>query len=261
MIIRYAEEKNFIELRQFYDDMCKVLSGKDFLPEGDKGGFPPDEMIKDAIKERNQFIGIEDGRIVAAYIMNHDRDEAYHAVKWLIDANDNETVVLHALRVLPEYGGRGYSKQLVKHAIDTARERNIKSIRLDCIEGNDIPQKMYMSFGFKYGIPADADLVFDVRFLPNPYYIDDLKKKTGNDKPVQDYVMGFEVSHVFLNKLTDMIQFLLPNYVQEGKNQLIIGIGCTGGKHRSVTLANRLFENLSLQNDYGIRIEHRDIGK
>ena len=86
MIIRYAEEKNFIELRQFYDGMCKVLSGKDFLPEGDKGGFPPDEMIKDAIKERNQFIGIEDGRIVAAYIMNHDRDEAYHAAKWLIDA-------------------------------------------------------------------------------------------------------------------------------------------------------------------------------
>ena len=74
MIIRYAEEKNFIELRQFYDGMCKVLSGKDFLPEGDKGGFPPDEMIKDAIKERNQFIGIEDGRIVAAYIMNHSFD-------------------------------------------------------------------------------------------------------------------------------------------------------------------------------------------
>ena len=108
MIIRYAEEKNFIELRQFYDGMCKVLSGKDFLPEGDKG---------DAIKERNQFIGIEDGRIVAAYIMNHDRDEAYHAVKWLIDANDNETVVLHALRVLPDYGGHGYSKQLVQHAV------------------------------------------------------------------------------------------------------------------------------------------------
>lgn len=118
-----------------------------------------------------------------------------------------------------------------------------------------------VSFGFKNGIPADADLVFDVRFLPNPYYIDELKKQTGNDKPVQDYVMGFDVSHVFLNKLTDMVQFLLPNYVQEGKNQLIIGIGCTGGKHRSVTLANKLFESLSLQNDYGIRIEHRDIGK
>ena len=133
MLIKYAEEKDFRELRQFYDCMCKVLGEKDFLPEGDKGGFPPDEMIKDAIKEKNQFIGIEDGRIVAAYIMNHDRDEAYHTVRWLIDANGNETVVIHALRVLPEYGGRGYSKKLVQHAIDTARKRRFKSIRLDCI--------------------------------------------------------------------------------------------------------------------------------
>ena len=130
--------------------MCEVLGEKDFLPEGDKGGFPPDEMVKNAIAEKNQFIGIEDGQIVAAYIMNHDCDEAYHTVRWLTDAEDKEMVVLHALRVLPEYGGRGYSKQLVQHAIDTARERGLKSIRLDCIEGNDIPQKMYMSFGFAY---------------------------------------------------------------------------------------------------------------
>lgn len=130
--------------------MCEVLGEKDFLPEGDKGGFPSDEMVKNAIAERDQFIGIEDGQIVAAYIMNHDCDEAYHTVRWLTDAEDKEMVVLHALRVLPEYGGRGYSKQLVQHAIDTARERGLKSIRLDCIEGNDIPQKMYMSFGFAY---------------------------------------------------------------------------------------------------------------
>lgn len=130
--------------------MCEVLGEKDFLPEGDKGGFPSDEMVKNAITEKDQFIGIEDGQIVAAYIMNHDCDEAYHTVRWLTDAEDKEMVVLHALRVLPEYGGRGYSKQLVQHAIDTARERGLKSIRLDCIEGNDIPQKMYMSFGFKY---------------------------------------------------------------------------------------------------------------
>lgn len=130
--------------------MCEVLGEKDFLPEGDKGGFPSDEMVKNAIAEKNQFIGIEDGQIVAAYIMNHDCDEAYHTVRWLTDAEDKEMVVLHALRVLPEYGGRGYSKQLVQHAIDTARERGLKSIRLDCIEGNDIPQKMYMSFGFAY---------------------------------------------------------------------------------------------------------------
>ena len=130
--------------------MCEVLGEKDFLPEGDKGGFPSDEMVKNAIAEKDQFIGIEDGQIVAAYIMNHDCDEAYHTVRWLTDAEDKEMVVLHALRVLPEYGGRGYSKQLVQHAIDTARERGLKSIRLDCIEGNDIPQKMYMSFGFVY---------------------------------------------------------------------------------------------------------------
>ena len=130
--------------------MCEVLGEKDFLPEGDKGGFPSDEMVKNAIAEKDQFIGIEDGQIVAAYIMNHDCDEAYHTVRWLTDAEDKEMVVLHALRVLPEYGGRGYSKQLVQHAIDTARERELKSIRLDCIEGNDIPQKMYMSFGFAY---------------------------------------------------------------------------------------------------------------
>ena len=130
--------------------MCEVLGEKDFLPEGDKGGFPSDEMVKNAIAEKDQFIGIEDGQIVAAYIMNHDCDEAYHTVRWLTDAEDKEMVVRHALRVLPEYGGRGYSKQLVQHAIDTARERGLKSIRLDCIEGNDIPQKMYMSFGFAY---------------------------------------------------------------------------------------------------------------
>lgn len=121
-----------------------------FCRKGDKGGFPSDEMVKNAIAEKDQFIGIEDGQIVAAYIMNHDCDEAYHTVRWLTDAEDKEMVVLHALRVLPEYGGRGYSKQLVQHAIDTARERGLKSIRLDCIEGNDIPQKMYMSFGFAY---------------------------------------------------------------------------------------------------------------
>ena len=118
-----------------------------------------------------------------------------------------------------------------------------------------------LSFGFKHGIPADADLVFDVRFLPNPFYIDELKYKTGNDKEVQDYVMGFQEAHIFIDKLSDMIEFLIPNYVQEGKTQLVIGIGCTGGKHRSVTLANELYEALQKNDNYGIRIEHRDIGK
>ncbi len=116
-----------------------------------------------------------------------------------------------------------------------------------------------MSFGFKYGIPADADLVFDVRFLPNPFYIDELKYKTGNDKEVQDYVMNNEESAIFMDKLTDMIQFLIPNYVKEGKYRLVIAIGCTGGKHRSVTLANELYKRMKDAGNYGIKLYHRDV--
>lgn len=116
-----------------------------------------------------------------------------------------------------------------------------------------------MSFGFKNGIPADADLVFDVRFLPNPYYIEELKPMTGNDKPVRDFVMKAEESEVFLEKLTDMIQFLIPNYVKEGKYRLVIAIGCTGGQHRSVTLANELYERMKDRGEYGIKLYHRDI--
>ena len=101
-----------------------------------------------------------------------------------------------------------------------------------------------LSFGFKNGIPADADLVFDVRFLPNPFYIDELKHQTGNDKPVQDYVMSFEEAGCFLDKLTEMLEFLIPNYIKEGKYRLVLGIGCTGGKHRSVTLANEIYNKL-----------------
>ena len=118
-----------------------------------------------------------------------------------------------------------------------------------------------LSFGFKYGIPSDSDLVFDVRFLPNPYYIDELRPLSGNDKPVSDYVMNCEASRIFLDKLADMVSFLIPNYILEGKNQLVVSIGCTGGKHRSVTLANALYQRLEQSEEYGVRIEHRDIGK
>ncbi len=117
-----------------------------------------------------------------------------------------------------------------------------------------------LSFGFKYGIPADADLVFDVRFLANPYYVPELKYKTGNEKEVQEYVMQTEAAGQFLDKLEDMLQFLIPNYINEGKNQLVVAIGCTGGKHRSVTLANAITKRLG-NLEYGIKVEHRDIGK
>ena len=116
------------------------------------------------------------------------------------------------------------------------------------------------SFGFKYGIPTDSDLVFDVRFLPNPFYIQELKELTGNDEPVSSYVMNFKESQVFLHKLVDMVEFLIPLYIKEGKNNLVISIGCTGGKHRSVTLANALYAALG-QEKHMLLLQHHDIEK
>ena len=118
-----------------------------------------------------------------------------------------------------------------------------------------------LSFGFKYGIPTDADLVFDVRFLPNPYYFENMRPLTGNDAPVRDYVMSSDTAKVFLEKLTDMVTFLIPHYIDEGKSQLVIAIGCTGGKHRSVTIANALYEKLKGKEGYGLRLDHKDIEK
>jgi Predicted P-loop-containing kinase len=117
-----------------------------------------------------------------------------------------------------------------------------------------------LSFGFKYGIPVDSDLVFDVRFLPNPFYIPELKKFSGMDEPVSNYVLAHSETQGFINKLDDMLKFLIPNYVKEGKRQLIISIGCTGGRHRSVAIANAIYEKLK---QYGqkVNVEHRDISE
>jgi len=116
-----------------------------------------------------------------------------------------------------------------------------------------------MSFGFKYGVPIDADLVFDVRFLPNPHYVESLRPKTGLDISVKDYVMGWEETNEFLLKLTDLLKFLIPNYQKEGKSNLVIGIGCTGGKHRSVAISEYIVNNLQVEWD--VSIKHRDISK
>ena len=115
-----------------------------------------------------------------------------------------------------------------------------------------------ISFGFKYGIPEDSDLVFDVRFLPNPFYIKELKDLTGNDSDVKNYVLKFDLSHKFLDKVLDLINFLIPNYIHEGKNQLVISIGCTGGKHRSVTIANEIYKKL-FDSGRNVFRNHRDI--
>ncbi len=127
------------------------------------------------------------------------------------------------------------------------------------LEGEENPKLTIsvVSFGFKHGIPIDADLVFDVRFLPNPYYIEDLRPKTGDDQEVRDYVMDSEISKEFFTKLQDMIDFLVPNYIKEGKNHLVIAIGCTGGRHRSVTISNLIYDDL-IKKGYRVVKKHRD---
>lgn len=117
-----------------------------------------------------------------------------------------------------------------------------------------------LSFGFKYGIPVDSDLVFDVRFIPNPFYIPELKPFSGNDKSVSDYVLKQDETKGFIKRAADMLEFLIPNYKKEGKRQLIISIGCTGGRHRSVAIANTIYNDL-LEKNYSVSIEHRDIGE
>ena len=182
----------------------------------------------------------------------------------------NPDIILLDLNI-PKVSGLEILEFLKKEAdyiIDTSRllTRELKTELEKIFVQDEEFNSMYvtiLSFGFKYGIPADSDIVMDVRFLPNPYYVEELRPKTGNDVEIQQYVMKYDEAKIFLNKLEDMVTFLIPHYISEGKNQLVISIGCTGGKHRSVTLANELYKRLSQKKnrEYGLKIEHRDIGK
>ena len=159
-----------------------------------------------------------------------------------------------------------FLKERADYIIDTSNllTRELKQeIDRIFVDNQDFCNMMIsvLSFGFKYGIPADADLVFDVRFLPNPYYVDELRPLPGLDDRVFNYVMDCDIARTFADKLEDMINFLIPNYVKEGKTNLVIAIGCTGGKHRSVTLARELYSRLSGNTKYGFRLEHRDAQK
>jgi len=155
-------------------------------------------------------------------------------------------------------------KGLAHNIIDTSKlsvNQLNEQIKKLYVEGEEFEGLVthIISFGFKNGIPLDADLVFDVRFLPNPFYIKELKSHSGLEQPVYDYVFSFEQTRVFSDKLTDMIEFLYPNYIKEGKSQLVIAIGCTGGKHRSVAIAKKLYENLISSGRKNIFIGHRDL--
>jgi len=151
---------------------------------------------------------------------------------------------------------------MATHMIDTT-EMKPKALRSHILElfnnGKDNIFKInVMSFGFKHGIPIDADLVFDVRFLPNPYYIETLRPLTGLDVSVYDYVMKWKETTIFYNKLMDLLKFIMPGYMREGKSQVVIAIGCTGGQHRSVALAERISHDLKEFFDFELSTSHRD---
>lgn len=153
-------------------------------------------------------------------------------------------------------------KEIADCIIDTSnmKPRDLKDEIRNIYANGEINNNLtisVVSFGFKHGIPTDSDLVFDVRFLPNPYYLEELRNKTGDDQDVRDYVMNSEISHQFYSKLLDMINFLVPQYVKEGKHHLVISIGCTGGRHRSVTLCNLISDELMKQG-YRVVKKHRD---
>ena len=159
MIIREAKIEELDKVMDFYEMMCRELASKDFLPNGNKGGFPSLEMVTEAIKNSCLYVGEENGEIAAAYIMNNECDPAYDAVLWRVDADKKHASILHALRVAPKYGGRGYAGRLVEHAAETARTRGQKAIRLDCLVENTIAHKLYLSHGFQ--IVGETEMYYE----------------------------------------------------------------------------------------------------
>ena len=155
---------------------------------------------------------------------------------------------------------KGRATYIIDTSLLLVRQLREKIVEI-YIDRKDFGLIVYIqSFGFKYGIPVLADLVFDVRCLPNPFYVPELKSQTGLDDPVRDFVMESEVSQKFLGDLVDMLTFLIPHYIKEGKNQLVVGVGCTGGKHRSVTIARGVHDALQ-EAEHSVVINHRDIIK
>jgi len=213
----------------------------------------------DSIKEMGcefkiLFIDASNETLVNRYKETRRKHPLSYKYKGSIDAAiDAEREVLRPIRKMADYiiDTTSLKPTVFKERVASLFLENIKSMMpIQC-----------MSFGFKYGIPADADLVFDVRCLPNPFYIDELKELTGLDEPVREYVMKWEQAKGLVPKLLDLIDYLVPLYREEGKSQLIVAIGCTGGRHRSVAFAELVYKHLSEDKGMNVMVSHRDIGK
>ena len=156
-----------------------------------------------------------------------------------------------------------YVRGRATHIIDTSNltTQQLKERIIELYENANDTVRLHItivSFGFKYGIPLDADMVFDVRFLPNPFYVEPLRRKSGENQLVQEYISKWPVTHQFLNRLQSFVDFLIPHYVKEGKSQLVIAVGCTGGLHRSVFVSTKI-RDLLVSQGYQVSLEHRDI--
>ena len=215
------------------------------------------------------------------YILDDIKNKGIEYKILFLDANDEalikrykETRRIHPLAygkrleegIVVERKSLEFLKEKADFVLDTSSllSKELKNELINIFSyGKDYPRIFVniLSFGFMYGIPKDVDLVFDVRFLPNPYYDLDLRMKTGEDAAVREYVFRDENAGAFLEKLEDMVKFLIPNYINEGKTQLVIGIGCTGGQHRSVSMAYELYQSLKDVDKINLRLEHRDMQK
>lgn len=211
------------------------------------------ELKEQGLQVKVLFLDANDEVIVKRYKetrRKHPLDDQVHGS--IQKAVAEERRMLQAVREVAEY-------YVDTSFLSTSQlKEQIHSIFLE--DPGDSMIVTIMSFGFKYGAPNEADLVFDVRCLPNPFYVPELKPQTGRDSAVAEYVMQFEQSQALLKRLEDLVDFLLPLYVREGKSQLVIAFGCTGGKHRSVTFAEALCHYLK-EKDVMVRISHRDITK
>ncbi|SDB43200.1 UPF0042 nucleotide-binding protein [Pseudobutyrivibrio sp. YE44] len=255
-------------------DNLPVQLLKSFVELADSGTFEQKIVVGIDVRNGNAM------KLLPDILQELDNDQKRYSILFL-DAEDDvlvkrykETRRNHPLSgreriaagIKEERESIGFLRTEADYVIDTTHllTRELKE-ELEKIFVDDAEYKSLfvtiISFGFKYGIPEDADLVFDVRFLPNPYYDVELRPFTGNDQPIKDFVLKYDEAQTFLEKTTDLIKFLIPNYIKEGKNQLVIAVGCTGGKHRSVCLADEIFESLNGDESYGLKIEHRDIGK
>lgn len=212
-----------------------------------------DTLKKDGNDYEILFIDADDSTLIKRYKETRRKHPLKEGNVSLIEAIKEERKLLQPL------------KERATNIINTSDklpQQTIKEIK--ALYAGEVPEKglsvSVSSFGFKHGIPRDCDMIFDVRFLPNPYYIEELAKLTGLDKQVHDYIMSFETANEFLEKLKDIIKFLLPCYVEEGRMNISIAIGCTGGKHRSVTIAENLKDYVKSLG-YRTQAYHRDLDK